>query len=149
LPLAFLVLSACSVSSSVAYQGASVQVIESRPPSYRIQSGTSVVLERCFQRSFPVPDAASGYCLMIPLQPSQVVPGGIVRLGSSSTPAYLWQFNGPSRHLTQAVDGELRIVATGHNFVRATVTVRTSHDVPDRWRWSLQEKARYVMKAVP
>ena len=63
LTLTLVALTACTSSSSSFYRQASVQTSGSN----RITAGDRVVLEGCYEKTYPYPDAQGGYCLLIAL----------------------------------------------------------------------------------
>ena len=144
--LASLTFAACTSSSAALYRQASVQVSEK---DYRLVTGTEVVFESCFRKTQPYPDAVSGYCIVIPVEPHQLVVGRVIRFGPTSTRAYLWQLNGPSHNLTHEVEGELRIVTSGAGSIRAALHAKTSTAVIGRWQWKFEGEDRYILKSLP
>jgi hypothetical protein len=145
LTLTLVALTACTSSSSSFYRQARVQTSGSN----RITAGDRVVLERCYEKTYPYPDAHGGYCLLIALPESEIAKGAVIRLGTPSVQTYLWQTNGPSHHMTQEVEGELRILAASGDSIRAALTARTSTTVPSRWQWTYEGKNRYSREPVP
>jgi hypothetical protein len=144
--LTVLGLIACTKSSASFYQHAAVADANG---TVRIVAGEKAVLQRCWQHTEPFPDAFSSYCLVVPLDQSQVRSGAIVFIGPASNSAWLWQANGPSRHLTQAVEGELHILSVKQDTICVALAAHTAAGVPTRWRWTFEGKERYRLESLP
>jgi hypothetical protein len=147
--LAVLLLCACRASSSTAYRQARVGTVgEGRDQPYSVCAGDQWVLVHSHRDAMPwVPDAHSAYRIYLPVAESSVVPGTTLRFSAESTPAYLWQENGPSRNTTTKIDAELVIVERRRDFVRAVLRAKTRPgDVQTRWTWAYDGEDYYVIK---
>jgi len=101
---------------------------------YVVTAGSHTVLETCSVRTFPVPDAASGFCLYLPISPDALHAGAQLGFSPETTPAYLWELHAPGRFVTSDVDVSLRVVSASADGVRAAVSARKRKHSGE-WDW--------------
>jgi hypothetical protein len=98
-----------------------------------VAQGDRVVLEYCQGHSFPIPDAASGFCLYLPLAREALVQGATIRFEPKTNPAYLWQLRAPSRSVTSNVTVDAKVLLVSDVMVRIAVHGHTPLSADVQW----------------
>lgn len=140
-----VILLGCSNSSRLAYRNAGVVADQQH---YRLTAGDQIILERCSERSFPLPDAASGFCIYLPIPMRALRPGSVIRYTAQDNPAYLWELHAPGRYITSDVDASLQIIAVSGSEIRARLHALKKNARDDGWAWAYDGEDRYEFTAV-
>jgi hypothetical protein len=140
---AFLFAS-CSYYDIAAYQNAAVRA---RDRSYEVYPGQQTILEYCHERSLPIPDAASGFCLYLPLRNGSLAAGAAVHFDPEYRPAYLWQLHAPGRSITSNIDVDVKVVSVTNGGVRVFIRGKTRSSEASQWRYRGEEF--YPFRTIP
>jgi hypothetical protein len=90
---------------------AAIVVLDSVPPAgYRVSAGMGTVLELSAYKVVPIPDAASGYTLLLQLDSTGLSDGQEHSLPMPGVRAFLSVLHAPNQDTTSAVIGRLRLV---------------------------------------
>jgi hypothetical protein len=143
-PCAALLLASCSAYDLAAYRNASIQPHQIW---YAIEPGTQIIVKYCHERSLPVPDAAWGFCLYLPIENGSLRAGAVLHFTPQGNPAYLSRLQAPLRRVTTDVEVEARVVALTNDGARLAIRANTLPHVSPAWRF--QGEQFHAFAAVP
>jgi hypothetical protein len=104
-------LGGCFDDEAARRYDAAMVVLDSVPPGgYRVSAGIGTVLELHAYRVVPMPDAASGYTLLLQLDSVGLLDGQEHSLPMPSVRAFLSVLHAPNLNTTSAVIGTLRLL---------------------------------------
>jgi hypothetical protein len=108
---AAVTLGGCSGDEAARRYDAAMVVLDTVPPrGYRVSAGIRTVLELSAYRVVPIPDAASGYTLLLQLDSAGLPDGQEHTLPMLGVRAFLSVLHAPNEDTTSAVIGPLRLL---------------------------------------
>src|SRR5260221_2664826 len=144
IPCAALLLAACSAYDLAAYRNASIQP---HPIGYVIEPGNQIIVKYCHERSLPIPDAASGFCLYLPVEDGSLGAGAVLRFTPQGNHAYLSRLQAPLRRVTTNVEVEAPVVCLTNEDVRLAIRANNLPNVSPTWRFEGEQF--HAFEAVP
>jgi len=103
-------LATCASNHTRRYDGATVSAYTRLPLGYRVIPGKATVLELSEYRSIPLPDAISGYTLLLETDSTRLRPNALFHLPDSSMATFLAVLRAPSSDTTTDIVGRVRVL---------------------------------------
>ena len=121
--LALTAFAGCTDRKARRYDGAGVVPYERLPRGYRVVSGTRIVLEISEYKSLPLPDAISGFTLLLQTDSAHLRPGAVIELPDSGVASFLAVLQAPSGDTTTNLAGTVRVVRVADRVLEAEFQV--------------------------